>query len=470
MRRGCLHGEPDPYMSDSTSDFILRARQLDLQAMQHLGECAALVELIGQLVDALQRERGATSVYLASGGRRFEAERNAALAQAVPAEEALRAAFGVYLQSGHGHSAQVMATMGWVLLDLAGLGALRAAVAQQAPRVGDAVAAFSRVIAGLIELVFVLADGANDPAISRLLVTLVHLLQVKEAAGQERAVGAQLLASGVCTEVEQLRFIHLIDAQERAVDVLLDFIDAERRLHWDNAQGSPNMAQLERLRRGLCMAKVDQPLDAAQSQVWFEVSSKRIADLSRLEADLARDLKAQCERSIDRAQLELADSTGQVKRLRQNPSLHAQAVDRYFSEQGQPAAVPVLPLRAEAMPGGAPAPAASADTAIESAAEVASLHELLQRQTSKLAQTEQELRKARQALNERKTIERAKGALMNRLGLSEDAAYRALQKAAMDHNKRLLDVAEATLAISEIALGAAAPDVLPPGSPGAKTR
>jgi hypothetical protein len=452
-------------MSDSTSDFILRARQLDLQAMQHLGEFAALVERIGHLVDALQRERGATSLYLASGGRRFETERNDALGQAIPAEAALRAAFGAYLQSATGASAQGLATMGWVLLDLDSLGALRAAVAQQAPRVGDAVAAFSRVIAGLIELVFVFAEGANEPATSHLLVTLVHLLQVKEAAGQERAVGSQLLASGVCTEVEQQRFIHLIDAQERAVEVLLAFIDADRRLQWDNAQGSPNMAQLERLRRGLCMAKVDQPLDAAQSQVWFEVSSKHIADLSRLEADLAQGLKAQCQLSIERARQELADSTGLVKRLRQNPSLHAQAVDRYFSEQGQPAVVPVLPLKADTVSGSAPTPTpvAAAESAAGSAAEMASLHELLQRQTRKLDQTEQELRKAKQALNERKTIERAKGALMNRLGLSEDAAYRALQKAAMDHNKRLLDVAEATLAISDIALGAAPAGGLPGG-------
>ncbi|MFY9460837.1 MAG: ANTAR domain-containing protein, partial [Aquabacterium commune] len=73
-------------------------------------------------------------------------------------------------------------------------------------------------------------------------------------------------------------------------------------------------------------------------------------------------------------------------------------------------------------------------------------------QTDKLAQTEQELRKAKQTIHDRKVIERAKGALMSRLGMTEDAAYRALQKAAMDHNKRLLDVAEATLALTDIAL------------------
>jgi hypothetical protein len=420
----------------ATTDFILSARQLDLQTMAHLASRAALVELIGQLVHALQGERGATSIYLASGGRRFESERTEAMARSAPAEQTLRDAFAAQLQAGSGANSQMMATMGWVLLDLDGLGPLRAAIAQQAPRVGDAVAAFSRVIAGLIELVFVLADGANDPAISRLLVALVHLLQVKEAAGQERAVGAQLLASGVCTEVEQQRFIHLIDAQERAAEVLLEFMDADLRPYWDNAQGSPNSAHLERLRRGLCMAKVDLPLDASQSQVWFEVSSKRIADLGALEADLVGRLKGQCERGIAQAQQDLADSAGLVQRLRQNPSIHVQAVDRYFSEQGQPGAVPVLATKPESIRAG----------------ELTLLQDLLQRQSAKLAQTEQALQKAKQTIHERKVIERAKGALMSRLGLSEDAAYRALQKAAMDHNKRLLDVAESTLAIVDIAL------------------
>ena len=35
----------------------------------------------------------------------------------------------------------------------------------------------------------------------------------------------------------------------------------------------------------------------------------------------------------------------------------------------------------------------------------------------------------------------------------EEAAYRALQKAAMDHNKRLVDVAEAALALPDLAFG-----------------
>lgn len=434
-------------MTPATTEFILRARQLDLQAMQHLAARVSLVEVIGQLVHALQWERGASSIYLASGGERFEAERNQAVMLSVAAETTLKQAFAAQLHASNGASSQMMAMMGWVRLDLDTLMPFRAAIAQKTPRAGDAIGAFSRVIAGLIELVFQLADGATDPATSRLLVALVHLFQVKEEAGQERAVGAHLLASGVCTELEQQRFIHLIDAQERAAEVLLAFVDHDLSQLWDNTHSSANMAQLERLRRNLCMAKVGQALDATQSKTWFDVSSTRITALRDLELVLEQRLQASCAASIALAQQELVDSTGLVKRLLQNPSSHAQAVHRYYSEEGQPASVPVL-TKAQ------PNQAKEALSNTEASNTVASLKDLLQKQSSKLAATEQELLKAKQAINERKVIERAKGSLMQRLGMTEDAAYRALQKTAMDHNKRLLDVAEATLAVSDMALAA----------------
>ena len=64
---------------------------------------------------------------------------------------------------------------------------------------------------------------------------------------------------------------------------------------------------------------------------------------------------------------------------------------------------------------------------------------------------EAELDAARRALHERKVIERAKGVLMSRLGLDEEAAFRALQKTSMDQNRRLADVAEATLSLPDFA-------------------
>jgi len=55
--------------------------------------------------------------------------------------------------------------------------------------------------------------------------------------------------------------------------------------------------------------------------------------------------------------------------------------------------------------------------------------------TDKLASTEQ-------ALKDRKIIDRAKGLLMSRKGLTENEAYRLLQQTAMNQERRLIDVAQ----------------------------
>jgi len=56
-----------------------------------------------------------------------------------------------------------------------------------------------------------------------------------------------------------------------------------------------------------------------------------------------------------------------------------------------------------------------------------------------------ELERAKQALDERKVIERAKGILMKERNLTEDDAYALIRKAAMSDNKRVVDIAQAVI-------------------------
>lgn len=56
----------------------------------------------------------------------------------------------------------------------------------------------------------------------------------------------------------------------------------------------------------------------------------------------------------------------------------------------------------------------------------------------------------RQAMEDRKIIERAKGILMQRAGISEDEAYRRLNKAARDGNRKLRDVAQEILTAEDL--------------------
>ena len=61
-----------------------------------------------------------------------------------------------------------------------------------------------------------------------------------------------------------------------------------------------------------------------------------------------------------------------------------------------------------------------------------------------------ELEQTRMDLADRKVIERAKGALMQSRGLTEDNAFKLLRKLAMDQNQRMVDVARTILAMEQL--------------------
>ncbi len=63
----------------------------------------------------------------------------------------------------------------------------------------------------------------------------------------------------------------------------------------------------------------------------------------------------------------------------------------------------------------------------------------------------QEARALRQRLDERKVIERAKGTLMTRHGLSEDEAFKRLRRTAMDTRRPMVEIARAVLVSESVA-------------------
>ena len=55
----------------------------------------------------------------------------------------------------------------------------------------------------------------------------------------------------------------------------------------------------------------------------------------------------------------------------------------------------------------------------------------------------------KQALEDRKVIEKAKGVLMKKAGLDENEAFRRLQRLASDRNRKLIEVAQMILTAEE---------------------
>ena len=298
----------------------------------------------------------------------------------------------------------MLSLIAWVLLDTDTLAGLRQRIGQRGISAHDAVAAFSRVIAGMVELIF---HGRRGPAAGYLAPAGRAGARGagQGTGGAGSAVGAQLFASGQCSADPQQRILHLIDAQERSLQVFEDFAEPSQLARWQRHQLQPHVAALERLRRALCTAKPGAALDGQLSENWFEASSERIAGLWQVEVGLAQALRRACE-----AQIRHRSKSCRIPR--------ACCANCATTRRPIPTPWPVsskkprrsrrcrccrawrmdLPRRCRAAPT-SPRWRRS---------------DLLQAQSSRLARVEVELDTARRALHERKVIERAKRALMSR--------------------------------------------------------
>ena len=416
--------------------FLIAAKRCEITGLQQLALTSALVNATGRLIHALQRERGLSNLYLASKGIRWGEELREQVTDCAALQAEVLACFD-HLDTEAtkvGNGARLFSRIAYVLQGLSALPGLRQRVESQTWSAGQATAAYIHLINGLLAVVFEAADSASDPDISRCLVALFNFMQGKEFAGQERATGSALFAAGRPDHDGQQRLLHLIESQERCLQVFTDFASAPQRQAWACGQRPEIMAGLERMRRILGTA--GSQLDASLSQAWFDNCTQRIDAMKQVEEAQAAELLALCQQRLATAEQELtAFENIEDRAVRQG----GDSAESDFFNSGNALQNPPVHL-GESGQGYGPQ--------VER-----SILELVQHQARRLQIMGDELDTVRASLNERKVIERAKGLLMAHRHLSEDAAHKTMRQMAMNQNRRLIEVAEAVLAMVEVLPG-----------------
>jgi hypothetical protein len=339
--------------------------------------------------------------------------------------------------------ARLFTRVAFALHALDGLPATRAAIDVLRCTAVEATQHFSRVIAALLALVFEAADVAAEPAVSRLLVALFNLMQGKELAGQERASGAAAFAAGGTASAGargEQALLHLIEAQEACFERFEAFCPPAVRASWEQARARMPMAELERLRRKLIAAGQGAALEPVLAEPWFASCSQRLEIMRETEAALADGLRAACAQRIAALRADPDDPQSLLQALAGLPAAAAALGPLVGASAGEAgAAVPNRPAGDE--------PAGSEPLGPRL---TRSIVDVLQAQSLRLQAMSDELAAVRATLDERKLVERAKGVLMHHQGLAEDEAYRLLRQTAMNQGRRLVDVAQAVLAMAEL--------------------
>lgn len=424
----------ETHSSRTTEQFLLAALRAEIHALQNLADTCQVVSCVSDLIHQAQRERGASNVYLGSGGEHFHEQRLAQAEVTLAAEQALKDMLQQhYLKENLAEaSPRLLSSAAFVLQGMDDLTLLRERVEKLQIEPAKMTTAFSHLISGLLSVIFEAADSAGEPAISRALVALFNFMQGKEYAGQERAWAASGFAREFFDDDLKERLENLKIAQERSFEIFGQFAEPAQIESWTEIRASDDFKEVDRLRSIIGRITEPDQISSDLSEIWYEVATKRIDAMYRLESMLTENLLRLSGAQIARARSKLREHRGRLQSISLDSS-------------GESPLSMLLDFDAPITPwlGGVVSADSGSRDELPSAR---SVYDLLRDQAEHLKQVSEDLDEARRVLAERKLIEQAKGLLMKNLGLSEEMAYRRMQQRAMKSNLRLAEVSEMLIA------------------------
>ena len=437
--------------SDATKRFLLATKHAEIAVLEQLSSNCRIVIAVRELIHALQKERGASNIYLASKGERYVSERQQYLNASDDAESALNSQLkSLYLtdsiQSGN---PRLLSSITLAMQAADHLSILRDKITQQNLSPLDSTRAFSRLIASLLTVVFEAADIASDPAITRLLVALFNFMQAKEYAGQERAWGAIGFAethfdTSLCDKLTTLQ-----QAQEHHFAIFNEFSDNSLQQAFVELESSSAASDIMQLRNMISQLSNGSPIASEISEVWFDVATRRIDAMQNIEVQLTEALLQQANQKVIDAKNEMAN--------------HQQLLES-FNHQHATDGSPLTLLFDPSMPGlieegkaedkqakegrNRNEKTASLSEQAQTLSAHRSFYDLLRSQAQHIEDMERELEDAKRAINEQKLISRAKLVIMEKFHISENDAHRRMQKQAMSENTTIIDIASKVVAIT----------------------
>jgi Nitrate and nitrite sensing/ANTAR domain len=411
---------------------ILLAKLRHIEELERLSICTGFIETIGLMIHQLQAERGASCLYLASTGQRLVRERDALIVDNMALQQKFSSVLQRHLDESTSADAKQLTLISWILLGLAQLTSFRQEVSLMKISFADCMQSYTRLISGLISLIFEITDSTVSSTVSTDLVALYNLVQGKEFAGQERAVGSYMVGSGSVQHANQQKMLGLIELQDRHFEAFNQFTTDALKQAWMLIEHSACSKRHRAFRQKLVSSHDEQSLIVSEAKDWFDICSQRLTDMWGLQCQLIQHMHETLETLIKGAQADLDHTRTYLKELKSKPQ-RTSSLDGTFFNLSIPVENAFSFHRNENL----------------QSYPMESIIQLLQEQSQQIAKIESELSDTKKALAERKQIEHAKGLIMNKMGISEVEAYKVLRKTAMEQNRKIIEVAENILSLAK---------------------
>ncbi len=258
-----------------------------------------LAPSISAVVHDMQKERGMSAGFIGSKGEKF--------ADALPGQrkdtdavvgkldtklaEFDRSAFGDELKAKLDRAQESLQQMG----------AVRQNIDTFKASIGDMAKYYSGTIQSLLSIVEQMAVVSGEASMTKAVTGYTSILQGKERAGIERAMGAAGFGAGEFSGPVYNRFVQLIAQQDTYQSIFNNYASDDQIQYLDETVKGPTVDEVERMRKAAISTLGKGPLQGIDATTWFDTITGKIDLLKQVEDKVATDLVQDIEAIQDDA-------------------------------------------------------------------------------------------------------------------------------------------------------------------------
>lgn len=270
--------------------------------MKHIEALAEISPEISALVHEMQKERGISAGFIGSNGAggfqsRLDSQKTLTDKALLQLKEHLTTF------NGKSYGEDFENSLKQALDGLGPLADMRGRVASLDASVADMAGYYTKTIAGLLSIIEEMVTLSTDGPLSNWISGYVALLQAKERAGIERAMGANGFGSGKFPPAIHQRFLSLIAQQQAYLDSfrvsapepLVEELDTFLKT-------APAVAEVQAMRDVAIKAGYGAKTQGIKGVDWFDTITKKIEGLKVVEDLTSKDLLAYARKLDSEAQ------------------------------------------------------------------------------------------------------------------------------------------------------------------------
>ncbi|TWC68083.1 methyl-accepting chemotaxis protein [Pseudomonas sp. SJZ103] len=261
---------------------------------------SATAQKLSQLITTLQRERGASGVFLGSGGKSMGDRMVQMRRDSSAAVEVVR-----------GLSTSGSANLDDVLRALDQLPAMRGQVDKLSINSTESGARYTEIIQVLTGYTHSLEASVNNATIVYALGALNQFIEMKERAGRERVVLGLVFSQGHFDEALLSRFSRNLGEFGAYYDAFRRKAPAASLAQFDTQMQQPAAVEVGKLQRLAFEVPMGQAL-GIKPEAWFETSTQRIDLMSQVEEALGQSVSSLAMHERDDARRALWLTVGAV--------------------------------------------------------------------------------------------------------------------------------------------------------------